>query len=37
MIRTADTFKSWHSKLELSNRKQTVIGRGNRHRDADGL
>ena len=26
MIRTADTFKSWHSKLQLSNRKQTVIG-----------
>jgi multidrug efflux pump subunit AcrA (membrane-fusion protein) len=26
MIRTAETFNSWHSKLELSNRKQTVIG-----------
>jgi HlyD family type I secretion membrane fusion protein len=26
MMRTADTFNSWHSKLLLSNRKQTVIG-----------
>lgn len=26
MIRTADTFNSWHSKLELSNRTQTIAG-----------
>lgn len=26
MIRTADTFNSWHSKLQLSNRVQTIAG-----------